>query len=185
MVDTPDGVKKQYFLQPGSSVVTQLQHGETVDKYCVTLEVNKKHFKSSQFRLQTVRPFVMSDIMVAEVLENKPPNPARALELYCETRIESLILEANEKLNGHPDQPIIPVIRIRVFHSNETEMFNPVRFSQKFAGKVANDDIVMFKKLTSKSDKIGDMDIRDLQDMIIDEAEVFLIKKYFDLFLFL
>jgi hypothetical protein len=47
-----------------------------------------------------------------------------------------------------------------------------MRFTQKFQGKVANDDVIMFKKLVGKSDKIGDLDLGDIQDMIMGEEEV-------------
>ncbi len=172
-VTSEDGSKEIYILQPGSSVVTQLQQGETADKFCFILQINKKFFKTPKIKLQTVRPFVMEDILVADILKGgRERNQTRAIETYCEARVNSMIIEANDKLNGDPKQPIFPIIRIRVLHNDETDLFNPMRFTQKFQGKVANDDVIMFKKLVGKSDKIGDLDLGDIQDMIMGEEEV-------------
>jgi hypothetical protein len=132
-----------------------------------------KFFKTPKIKLQTVRPFVMEDILVADILKGgQERNQTRAIETYCEARVNSMITEANDKLNGDPKQPIFPIIRIRVLHNDETDLFNPMRFTQKFQGKVANDDVIMFKKLVGKSDKIGDLDLGDIQDMIMGEEEV-------------
>jgi hypothetical protein len=45
------------------------------------------------------------------------------------------------------------------------------RFAQKFAGKIANDDIVFFKKLVGKRDGDGEMDIGDMNDLIRDRHQ--------------
>ncbi len=48
---------------------------------------------------------------------------------------------------GHPKQPIIPIIRVRVEYREEEHIFNVIRFGQKFQSKVANiSDMIILKK---------------------------------------
>jgi len=64
-------------------------------------------------------------------------------------------------LSGKPKQPELPLIRLRIEFDKETELFNLVRFGQKFEGRVANPaDLVLMRK--KKSDvKVKRTDLLD------------------------
>lgn len=48
---------------------------------------------------------------------------------------------------GDRKQPTKPLIRLRVEYSNEMEFFNPIRFGQQFADRVANPtDMILLKR---------------------------------------
>lgn len=43
---------------------------------------------------------------------------------------------AKEKLTGHPEQPIQPLIRLRLIFDEERLMFNTIRFGQQYNTRV-------------------------------------------------
>jgi uncharacterized protein YPO0396 len=80
-------------------------------------------------KLKTVRPLLFKDIMAKEALANlrKDQDPRKALETYVERVIDSLLQEALDQLTGHEKQPVEPLVRVRVFHDNIQDTFNPIR----------------------------------------------------------
>ena len=53
-----------------------------------------------------------------------------------------------KKLTGHPDQPKLPLVRIRVEYEDETHQLAVGRFGNNFYDKVANPaEILLFKKI--------------------------------------
>lgn len=55
---------------------------------------------------------------------------------------------------GHQKQPILPLVRLRVEYSSEKEIFNEIRFSQQYQGKVANpSDVVLLRKEKTEANK--------------------------------
>lgn len=49
-------------MQPGSSVATALSEGESKKKHIVLLEVNGEQFRTINYPLETVRPFVHDNV---------------------------------------------------------------------------------------------------------------------------
>ena len=49
-------------MQPGSTVATALSEGEAAPKHAVLLEVNGDLFRTNQFALKTVRPFIFESV---------------------------------------------------------------------------------------------------------------------------
>lgn len=48
-----------------------------------------------------------------------------------------MIKRAEEKLTGHPEQPTLPLIRLRLQYNDENQMFNHIRFGQQFNLRVS------------------------------------------------
>ncbi|CAG7716685.1 unnamed protein product [Allacma fusca] len=162
-----------HISQPGSSVATSLCPGEAEKKCVGILHVNGKKFKMVKKPLKTVRPFVMKDFYTSEILlgNRSGKNPDKFLETYIEMQVQTLIEDSSDLFSGHPKQPVIPLVRVRIGYNDESELFNTVRFAQKFTGKVANEDIILFKKCPKKGEKLGSMDVADLDDMIMGAEE--------------
>lgn len=71
---------------------------------------------------------------------------------FVAERIESMIKLAEAQLTGHPSQPTVPLIRLRVVYDAEVHMFNSVRFGTTYLGRVANPiDMILFKKRAKQS----------------------------------
>lgn len=66
---------------------------------------------------------------------------------FIALRIEDMIKKAEEQLTGHPAQPKLPLIRLRVVYNAEVQMFNSIRYGSTYYGRVANPiDMILFKK---------------------------------------
>ncbi len=55
-----------YITQPGSSVATSLSEGESKKKHIGLLEIHKEEFRLKPIPLNSVRPFVMASIALAD-----------------------------------------------------------------------------------------------------------------------
>jgi len=162
-------------MQPGSSVATSLMPGEAVPKHVAILSVTGKEFETETFRLKTVRPFIMKEIVLAEEKEIKQKevwrmNDNRAkITQYLETLVEDLIEEAksewlelqDDREEGDDIDVPLPLVRLRVEYTapqpGEFHVENPQRFSNRFVDKVANvNDVVQFyrkKKTATRTTK--------------------------------
>lgn len=158
-------------IQPGSSVATSLVEGETVAKHVAILSIQGRTFDIQAIRLQTVRPFVMKEIALADSREmrnlahdddNRPK-----ITRYLMGMVDELIEEANEQWRasrrearreaGEDEEcdesvrPPAPIIRLRVEYTapdgGNFDCENPQRFSNRFLGRVANvNDVVQFHR---------------------------------------
>ncbi len=155
-------------MQPGSSVATSLVPGEAVAKHVAILTVTGREFKSEAIRLKTVRPFVYKDLVLSEHKEAmhlaRKDNHRTELTRFLMRVVDELIeqakadwLEAQQEHRDDEDddelpEVPLPLIRLRVETSIpgsevnfDTE--NPQRFSNRFAGRVANiSDVVQLHK---------------------------------------
>ncbi|PWY96930.1 DNA repair exonuclease [Testicularia cyperi] len=144
--------KRYHITQPGSSVATSLSHGETVEKCVAIIHIEQTDFLIEPIPLQTVRPFVMDDMNLADELEDAGLSSERGdIMKLLRRRVTGLIdkarLEFEEKSPGR-EMPL-PLVRLRVEYTNQ-EISNPQRFGQEFAGKVANPkDVLQFSKRKS------------------------------------
>jgi double-strand break repair protein MRE11 len=156
-----------HVMQPGSSVATSLVSGEAVQKHVAILNVTGKDFTVDKVPLKSVRPFVTREIVLAshkrfKGLDTKKENRQELTKRLMET-VEEMIEEANaewhalreeDEQDGEEDPPL-PLIRLKVEYTPSTEggqfdCENPQRFSNRFIGKVANtNDVVYFYRKKS------------------------------------
>ncbi|KAJ6785714.1 hypothetical protein PWT90_06256 [Aphanocladium album] len=148
-----------HVMQPGSSVATSLVPGEAVQKHVAIVSVTGKEFRMDKIPLKTVRPFVTREIILNQDkrfkgLDKKKDNRQEVTRRLMEV-VEEMIEEANTEWEAiQTDQEAIderplPLIRLKVeYTAPEGGLFeceNPQRFSNRFAGKVANtNDVVYF-----------------------------------------
>jgi len=176
-----------YITQPGSSVATSLCEGESVEKHIALLEVRGTDFKIKPIKLETVRPLIHEDLILADVnIKAGAKDLAETVETYVEEKVNQLIEQSQLLLTGNPRQPVMPLIRLRVEYSEEAQVFNKVRFGQMFRGKVANPEtIILFRKKKENIKKEGvgmDHDVLDGLVQGIDLSETraeLLVEKYF------
>ncbi|KAI0125922.1 double-strand break repair protein mus-23 [Xylariales sp. AK1849] len=171
---TQNGETGFHVMQPGSSVATSLVPGEAVAKHVSIVEVTGKDFKTEKCRLRTVRPFVTREVVLStddrfKGLDKKKDN-RQELTRRLMTVVEEMIEEANGDWNSIQDDEVraegecpLPLVRLKVEYTTPEgghyDCENPQRFSNRFAGKVANtNDVVYFfrkKKSATKKEKTG------------------------------
>jgi double-strand break repair protein MRE11 len=150
-----------HVMQPGSSVATSLIPGEAVTKHVAILSITGRSFEVEKIPLKTVRPFVTREIILAndkrfKGLEKKQDN-RQDITKRLMLIVEEMIEEANaawQSIHGDSDmdedeEQLLPLIRLKVEYTapegSKFEVENPQRFSNRFAGKVANqNDVVYF-----------------------------------------
>ena len=167
-----------HVMQPGSSVATSLVPGEAVPKHVAILTVTGKSFQVEKKRLKSVRPFMTRDLILAsdsrfKGLDKKRDNRTELTKRLMEV-VEEMIDAANNEWDGiqegdqvdESERPL-PLIRLRVEYTSpeggQYEIENPQRFSNRFAGKVANtNDVVYFhrKKKAANSEYQSDIIMR-------------------------
>ncbi|RFU77888.1 dna repair rad32 [Trichoderma arundinaceum] len=188
-----------HVMQPGSSVATSLVPGEAVQKHVAVVSVNNKTFKVDKIPLKSVRPFITREIYLAQDkrfkgLDTKKDNRHEVTKRLMEV-VEEMIAEANaeweaiqtdeEALEERP----LPLIRLKVEYTapegGKFECENPQRFSNRFVGKVANtNDVVYFyrKKATQrKATAINPSDA--LESLGDDSAELVKVENLVNQFL--
>ncbi|KAL6793767.1 Mre11 DNA-binding presumed domain-containing protein [Trichoderma sp. SZMC 28013] len=176
-----------HVMQPGSSVATSLVPGEAVQKHVAVVSVNDKDFKVDKIPLKSVRPFVTRDISLAQEkrfkgLDKKKDN-RHEVTLRLMEIVEEMIAEANEDWEAIQtdeealqDRPL-PLIRLKVEYTapegGQFECENPQRFSNRFVGKVANtNDVVYFHRKKVVQRKAAALDSTDLIEALGDGSEV-------------
>lgn len=150
-IDPEQHYKHQFHVcQPGSSTPTSLSEGESIQKHCGILHIYKEKFKMVKIPLQTVRPFVFRSIELQSYAEERgfdEGDTEKKVICLAKEHVEEMISEANNKITGHPDQPTLPLIRLRCVYEKEEHMFNAIRFGQEYVNRVANPvDLLKFKK---------------------------------------
>jgi len=162
-----------HVMQPGSSVATSLCPGEAVTKQVAILSITGKSFEVEKIPLKTVRPFVTQEIVLAtdkrfkglgDKQENRQDITKRLMAIVdemIEQATESWLALHGDQMEDDEEQPL-PLIRLKVEYTapegSKFEVENPQRFSNRFAGRVANqNDIVYFyrKKAGIKSESFG------------------------------
>lgn len=150
-----NGRTETFITQPGSSVATSLSEGESIEKKIGILKICKKDFNMMALKLKTVRPFIFRTINIEDFVEELRLNVGDTkakVEKFYEQNVNEMIAEAKGRLTGHPKQPTLPLIRLRVMYINELHAINQTRFGQKFDKQVANlDTVVTFKKTVQRT----------------------------------
>ncbi|KAM9953986.1 hypothetical protein ACTFIR_009101 [Dictyostelium discoideum] len=165
-----------HISQPGSSVATALSEGESKDKFVGLLEVYKNQFRFKPFPLNTVRPFIMDQIILAN--SNIHPTQQNDVIQWIEQKVESMIEQAKLKSEGKPNESMLPLIRLKVDYTGYSTI-NPQKFGQRFQGRVANpNDVLLFHRkkpttLSSKKQKDGgELDVNSIKDKEEDKVKV-------------
>ncbi|KAM9973645.1 hypothetical protein ACTFIW_010759 [Dictyostelium discoideum] len=167
-----------HISQPGSSVATALSEGESKDKFVGLLEVYKNQFRFKPFPLNTVRPFIMDQIILAN--SNIHPTQQNDVIQWIEQKVESMIEQAKLKSEGKPNESMLPLIRLKVDYTGYSTI-NPQKFGQRFQGRVANpNDVLLFHRkkpttLSSKKQKDGgggELDVDSIKDKEEDKVKV-------------
>lgn len=131
---------RNFFVsQPGSSVATSLAEGEALKKYVGLLEIHKTRFQMNPLPLQTIRPFIFDSVDLSQMTEELKLDEGdvqNKVIAMAKERVENMIIKAKEQFTGHPKQPQLPLIRLRIIFSNEEQMFNAIRFGQSYNEKV-------------------------------------------------
>ena len=153
-IDFEESITEAYSMcQIGSSVATSLVQGEEAKKHVLLLEINspepgKSAYRYEKLSLQSVRPFLMKEIILSSENElDKELAQAEKVEQVQEflaRTVTNLIDEAkaeykisNPHLTENQCKSMLPLIRLRVEYTG----FSPInmqRFGARFATKVAN-----------------------------------------------
>ncbi|XP_062983203.1 double-strand break repair protein MRE11 [Elgaria multicarinata webbii] len=149
-----------YVSQPGSSVVTSLSPGEAAKKHVGLLRIKGKKMNMQKIPLQTVRPFYIEDIVLADhpdIFNHDNPKVTQAIQAFCMEKVETMLDNSERERLGNPRQPEKPLIRLRVDYSGGFEPFSAVRFSQKYMDRIANPkDIIHFFRHREQKEKNED-----------------------------
>ncbi|XP_037822124.1 double-strand break repair protein MRE11 [Lucilia sericata] len=157
-IEPEHNVKRDFYVcQPGSTVPTSLAEGESLRKHVAVLEIYKDKFQMKPIPLQTVRPFVFESVNImdlAEELRLDEGDASNKVRAMAEEKVEVMLERAKQLLTGHPKQPTLPSIRLRLVFTDEDQMFNGIRLGQMFNERVANPgDMIHFKKMIKKEKK--------------------------------
>ncbi|XP_033322314.2 double-strand break repair protein MRE11 isoform X2 [Megalopta genalis] len=175
---TPEFISERayYISQPGSSVATSLCEGEARTKHIGLLSINGKSFKMKKLQLRTVRPFVFDNLILDHKTIQNDNNLLLSDSVYnfVDDYIENKIIpKAVEQLSNHPKQPVVPLIRLRIFHTKDEEVFDTIKLAQKYCEVVANPlEMILFRKKSSSS-KRSSSKFDDCSDIYQNMADIF------------
>ncbi|XP_055702150.1 double-strand break repair protein MRE11 [Phlebotomus papatasi] len=155
-IDPEQNLKTKFFVsQPGSTVATSLSEGESLPKHCGILKIYRKQFDMVSIKLQTVRPFVFGNLSLDDYEDelNEPRTKlVDQIDKVITRRINEMIERSKEQLTGHPKQPTLPLIRLRVQFSKESYSFTPNAIQVQFMDKVANpNDIILIQRHVTRT----------------------------------
>nr|XP_033333877.1 double-strand break repair protein MRE11-like isoform X1 [Megalopta genalis]XP_033333878.1 double-strand break repair protein MRE11-like isoform X1 [Megalopta genalis] len=170
--------EREYFIcQPGSSIATSLCEGEAKAKHVGLLSINGKKFKMKRLKLKTVRPFVFDNLILADekIQNDHDVSLSESVFNYVDNYIENEIIpKASEQLSGHPKQPVVPLILLRIFHTKDEETFDTIRLAQKYCEEVANPfEMVVFRKDRSTGKRSSPSKFDNISDDCQNMADIF------------
>ncbi|XP_031845471.1 double strand break repair nuclease mre11 isoform X1 [Nomia melanderi] len=175
---TPEFINEtEYFIsQPGSSIATSLSEGEAKPKHIGLLSINGMKFKMKKLRLGTVRPFVFDNLILSDEDIQKDYNMSLSESVYnfVDNHIENVLIpKAAEQLSGHIMQPVQPLLRLRIFHTKDEEVFDTNKLGLKYCEEVANPmEMIVFRK-DKNIHKKSKSSFSNIDDNINDMVEVF------------
>ena len=160
--------KTFHITQPGSSVATSLCEGETHQKKVGILDIAPgRLFKLEEIPLRTTRPIIFRNIWIedpehkmlqAQLNSVDHKKIHAAIEKFLVKYVQRLIeRELPPLLTGHPSQPILPLIRVRVEYVDDAHQLTASRFGNNFLEKVANNnEILLFRRRVVKREATGE-----------------------------
>ncbi|KAL4121253.1 hypothetical protein QTP88_013801 [Uroleucon formosanum] len=150
LIDPVRGVSNSgYICQPGSTVATSMCEGEAGNKYVGLLTISGKYFKMEPLKLKTVRLMHFETIKLSECDEDV--STSKKTQEFVRRHIEDILLRLSLKYSDHPKQPKLPLIRLRVEYTNETQHFNGIQFGHEFQDRVANSNDMILLRIEKKS----------------------------------
>ena len=176
-IEPEDSLDEFRITQPGSSVATSLSPGEAVPKHVGMLKVHKKDFCIEKLRLKTTRPFVFDTLSLDEFCDigyqfandevvekirskiNDMLDFAKTL-LSGKTNVFLHSLKFTKRhlcVTGHPDQPTLPLLRLRIEHESDQQFLNTrdLHVELSLEKLVANpEDVVKLVRKRSAQEKI-------------------------------
>ncbi|KAL2755359.1 hypothetical protein ACRALDRAFT_1076968 [Sodiomyces alcalophilus JCM 7366] len=178
-----------HVMQPGSSVATSLVPGEAVPKHIAVVSVTGKDFKVKKLPLKTVRPFVTNEIVLATDKRFKGVDKIKDNRQELTKRLMKVVDEMIEQANAgwlaiqddedDIEERPLPLIRLKVEYTapegGHYDCENPQRFSNRFVGKVANtNDVVYFhRRKTAQRNKDNASDLPEgLESLSLDTIKV-------------
>ncbi|SCU78244.1 LAMI_0A03950g1_1 [Lachancea mirantina] len=181
---THNPLKNFDVLQPGSSIATSLCDAESRPKNAFILEYESGATpRLHVIPLKTVRPFVMKEISLKEIIGLKP-HDRESITKYLIREVESMIEEANRSISETEAEfqmqqderrldRTLPLVRLRVDYSAkggdtdlDYQVENPRRFSNRFVGRVANThNVVQFYK-RRKQTATRKRDSNDIESLV-------------------
>lgn len=118
------------------------------------LEIKGKEFRITPIPLQTVRPYILDELVLSTVPDLE--DSQEAITEVLAGKVEEMVAKALSEIpQGNKAVPDKPLIRLKVEYSGFSTV-NPSRFGQRFVGTVANpNEILLFykKRTTSSSNK--------------------------------
>ncbi|KDQ32941.1 hypothetical protein PLEOSDRAFT_1080378 [Pleurotus ostreatus PC15] len=190
IVPEPVAGKNYYITQPGSTVATSLADGEATQKHVALLQIQGKEFQLTPIPLRSVRPFVIEEVTLLDVAEEEgfDIDDQMAITKYLKRKVNELIVQANtqwEQRNaqaieeGEEELPkMLPLIRLKVDTTGVTEMSNPIRFGQEFAGQIANPrDVLVFHRARARRANGKGKVVIDNPELSIDDPDLTMSEK--------
>ncbi|XP_008185560.1 LOW QUALITY PROTEIN: double-strand break repair protein MRE11 [Acyrthosiphon pisum] len=138
-----------YICQPGSTVATSMCEGEAGNKYVGLLTISGKHFRMEPLELKTVRLMHFETVKLSECEEDV--STSKKTQEFVRRQIEDILSRLSLKYSGHNKQPKLPLIRLRVEYTNETQHFNGIQFGHEFQDRVANSNDMILLRMEKKS----------------------------------
>ncbi|XP_050420693.1 double-strand break repair protein MRE11 [Adelges cooleyi] len=139
---------KGFVCQPGSTVATSMCEGEAGSKYVGLLTIKGTAFKIQPLELKTVRLMHFETIHLSELEHDL--EISKQVESFIEEKLDQIIVCLQMKHSGHPKQPVLPLIRLRIFYTKDTQFFNTHRFGQRYHDRVANSNDMIVLKMEKK-----------------------------------
>lgn len=178
-IDPEDNVSKGFcVIQPGSSVATSLSEGEAVPKHVAILKVQGNKYDVEKIKLKTVRPFVFETVTLSD-WNMKIPTQKRteAVVDYVDKYIrKKMLMKAKEQLTGDPNQPTLPLVRLRLIYTEDYQQFNVIRYSQSLTDFIANttDAVKLIKDTSVRSKRKPDFvpSMEGVEEDIANEVSV-------------
>lgn len=172
IVPEQNELKNFFVSQPGSTTPTSLSEGESIDKHCGLLLIKEDQFRMEPIKLKTIRPFIFDSINLVDYQDQlKRIDVQEQVKKIVAKKVEEMIELSKTKLTGHPKQPTLPIIRLRIQFENEDQIFNSIRFGQNYMDRVANpNDMILRQKITKKRDEIKPLDKSVMNEILEDES---------------
>ena len=148
--------------QPGSSVVTSFNQGESNAKHVALLEISKTKYRLVPIKLRSTRPYIFSQVVLKDTVDESGLDPKDskledAVSAYLESKVVEMMEQAKEEYPHHytrnaDPKKALPLIRLRVDWTGFCTV-NRQRFGAQFVGKVANpSEILQFMKSQTKKE---------------------------------
>lgn len=158
-------------------------------RHVALVQIQGKEFNLTPVPLRTVRPFVIEEVILADIAEEEGLDLNDQMEItkFLKAKVNKLIDQANEQWDernakavedGEDALPrMLPLIRLKVDTTGVTETSNPIRFGQEFQGRIANPrDLLVFhraKKAAARSAKVA----IDQPELSIDDPDLSISEK--------